>query len=155
MRRLLPLVALAVLSLGLLGALVLITEGASLADDVPPPVFPSGLPGPDVVPGDTKPTQGPTYVVTPDSPGSALPTPSKTGPSTTTPSAAVNDARSALNGMGTKEQPAMQSAVAGPVAATTSAAGDGPDWWLIGAGGLLMLLLIEVRWVTGRMLHEA
>jgi hypothetical protein len=141
--RLLPAVAL-ILLLGLLGA------APALADDLPPPVFPSGLPGPDDVPGGgsgsgsgggtVKSTPGPTYVVTPGTGGTALPAPTTAPPSTPVKKAQVDDARHALDRL----RQGSSSEVAGPTTATATAvsADDGTDWWLIGSGALLGLIMI-------------
>jgi hypothetical protein len=75
------------------------------ADDLPPPVLPSGLGDPSLVnPGaaTATPSSGPTYVLTPGSPGTALPPPQptsspghlrhrhrRTAPATTRPAVSV------------------------------------------------------------------
>lgn len=139
MRRLLPFVALAFL-LGPLSA------APALADDIPPPVFPSGLPGPEDVPGggEVETTPGPTYVVTPSSEGTTLPeAPTQ---------AQVDDARQALDRAATRQEPARAD-VAAP-AAVTASPDPGPDWWLIGSGVFLGLILIEARRVTARVTRD-
>jgi hypothetical protein len=144
MRR--TLIAVAVL---LLGLLLGFGVAPALADDLPPPVFPSGLPGPDDVPGGgtVENTPGPTYVVDPASPGTALPPPRRAAKQPAKPvgKAQVDDARRALDRVRSKPG----SRVAGPVATTAAPVDDGTDWWLIGSGAFLGLLLIEARRVTG------
>ncbi|MBO9519888.1 MAG: hypothetical protein J7518_00005 [Nocardioidaceae bacterium] len=140
--RLLPAVAL-ILLLGLLGA------APALADDIPPPVFPSGLPGPDDVPGGggtPKSTPGPTYVVDPASPGTTLPAPGRT-PTTKAPAARTPAKQPVTTPAPVGRKRATQ--VAAPIAAVSAPIEDGTDWWLIGAGAFLGLMLVEARRVTG------
>jgi hypothetical protein len=133
MRRLvLPLVALAVLLLGFVGA------GVAAADDLPPPVFPSGLPSPggignDV--GDAQTTPGPSYQITPGSAGTTLPAPD---------SARVQDARQALDRLNGKSAPKTTVAAPTAVNAVAPPVRGGTDWWLIGSGLLLVLVVSEL-----------
>lgn len=134
MRRKLLIVALAVLLLGCVGAM------PAAADDIPPPVFPSGLPSPSQVGNDTSSatsTPGPSYQVTPGSPGTALPAPQ-------TPSKAqVDEARKALARVRGNGRPSTE--VAAPVADRTgNSQNGGTDWWLIGSALLLVLVLTEI-----------
>lgn len=136
MRRLLLLVACAVL----LGCGTMLPAAA---DDVPPPVFPSGLPSPGSVGnsagGSTPAPKGPTYVVTPGSKGTALPPPTTALPR----SAPV---RPAARPAPARRAPASTAVAAGAAAADApAAANDGSEGKILlaAAGALLMLILTE------------
>lgn len=133
MRRFLVLVALAVC----LGA------APAFADDAPPPpLLPPGVSGPTPTVHAT-PTSGPTYVITPGSPGSRLPAPVTALPSEIkarpTPSAPSRPATPHPT------PTAFATEVAAPLVATPAASStNGADlWWMIGAAGLLVLVLSE------------
>lgn len=133
MRRFLVLVALA----ACLGA------GPAFADDAPPPpLLPPGISGPTPTVHAT-PRSGPTYVITPGSPGSTLPAPVTALPSDVTahptPSATARPATP-------RPTPTVvATGVAAPVVAASAASSpNGADrWWMIGAAGLLLVVLSE------------
>lgn len=148
MRRLarLVLVALSVLVLGCASAT------CAVADDLPLPQLPPGVPGPsEVLGGDVGGLQapaGPTYVVTPGSPGSALPAPQRPGATTRTDPSAVSDARKALDRLHGTRTPKKAAAgqVAAPLApaSATTAPDDHHAVWLVGAALLLLVVLVEL-----------
>jgi hypothetical protein len=128
-------------------ALVLVLTGAgagpALGDDAPPPpLLPPGVtaPTPRVTP-----SSGPTFVITPGSPGDELGQP-VSGQSTSgkpaTDGPAKKPRRPAASGTRGVAPTAKGPAQAGAPSSAGSAAEA--TWWKVGAGALLVLVLSEL-----------
>jgi hypothetical protein len=137
-------VVLAVFLLGGVGA-----TPAHAEDPLPPPIVPPGVTTPPD--GDNEVPPGPTYVITPGSEGTELGEPAD--------QAEIDEAKKASGtAPGTKKIPSAGPTrtpgvtVAGPEAPAQAptAQGDpvstGPlgPWWAVGAGALLLLVLVEL-----------
>ncbi len=133
MRRFLVLVALAVC----LGA------GPAFADGAPPPpLLPPGISGPTPTVHAT-PKPGPTYVITPGSPGSKLPAPVTTLPPAVTAHPSAPTPSVPVTPRPTPTVAATEVAAPTVASSAASSAAGGDRWWMIGAAGLLLLVLSE------------
>lgn len=142
MRRLIAAVVLA----GLLLGVPAWTLSAAADDELPPPVYPSGLPDPGDIGNDVPDggyTPGPTIVITPGSTGTALPRPTTSAPAGPGDPGATSTATTP----GTPgSDPAGAGADGGPFAPGSASAtpleppADGSPVWLAVAAGLIVLL---------------